>query len=204
MAYIKTTWTDDVTPLSAANMNNLETQYEKALADVVILPRKWTQIATTILASDAASVDFISISTDYNYLMVIGEYLASSNTTTARALRMRFNDDSGEQSYWFGKADLSANTLNAYYDLGLTGALLVENSGSAIVGKSNFEFVIYEQIETSLKLVSGISVIGKRQGSGLRHVGGWANKTDKVAKITMYAAVDNILAGAKFTLLGAV
>ena len=34
MAYTKTTWVDDVTPVSAQKMNNLETQYEKAKADL--------------------------------------------------------------------------------------------------------------------------------------------------------------------------
>lgn len=35
MAYTKTTWTSGSTPCSAANMNNLETQYEKAMADIL-------------------------------------------------------------------------------------------------------------------------------------------------------------------------
>jgi hypothetical protein len=38
MAYTKTTWVNNTTDLSAANMNNLETQYDKALADVVGFP----------------------------------------------------------------------------------------------------------------------------------------------------------------------
>lgn len=34
MTYDKTNWVDGVTPVSAQNMNNLETQYEKAKADL--------------------------------------------------------------------------------------------------------------------------------------------------------------------------
>lgn len=34
MTYSKTQWTDNATPLSAANLNNLETQYDDAIADV--------------------------------------------------------------------------------------------------------------------------------------------------------------------------
>jgi hypothetical protein len=33
LTYTKTTWTDNTTPLSATNMNNLETQYDEAMAD---------------------------------------------------------------------------------------------------------------------------------------------------------------------------
>jgi hypothetical protein len=33
MAYVKTTWIDSATPCTAANMNNLETQYDDAVAD---------------------------------------------------------------------------------------------------------------------------------------------------------------------------
>ncbi len=62
MPYTKTNWVAGVTPLSEANLDNLETQYESAMADIL------TVAETEVFAVAAAPVAW----TDLNISAVVG------------------------------------------------------------------------------------------------------------------------------------
>ena len=49
MSYVKTAWVNDSTPsIDAANLNNLETQYDEALVEVVAVGARVTAVETTV------------------------------------------------------------------------------------------------------------------------------------------------------------
>ena len=185
MAYVKTVWADDVTPLSAANLNNLETQYENAMADLTILPYNWVQIATTTLAAAAAEVNFADIPVTYRALLLLGEQLCSDNAASQN-LAIRFNSDTGSNYYGVLGATEIVQT-----------ALLRGTGANGTVGLLNA--VIYQHVAAQQKFYRAQQVGGGGAVNGIV----WNETTNRISAIRLYAAANNIGIGSKFTLWGA-
>jgi len=91
MAYVKTNWVDDVTPLSAMNMNNIEdglAEHKAELATEDIaghinfnnIPRLWSKINEITLSVNTTAID-ITIPSGFEEIRIIGNDLRSSNAT---------------------------------------------------------------------------------------------------------------------------
>lgn len=106
MAYNKTNWVDGVTPVSAQNMNHLETQYDEAKADLDAHKAEiasqdelghidlenfnpWRKIDKIVL-EEVYQVD-IGLLEDFTEIRIIGRNIAPV-TTSATNITLRLND----------------------------------------------------------------------------------------------------------------
>lgn len=94
MPYTKTTWVGGATPpISAANLNHLETQYDEAVAG-----QSMFLLATETLSSDAVAVTIDGFSARaYKYLTL--EMMVSVVSTGQHLLGTFFNQDDGSTNY---------------------------------------------------------------------------------------------------------
>ena len=165
----------------------------------------WEKIAEVTLASAITQVDFTDISNEYKTLKLI--FHVGSAGTTAANLNLRFNDDSGDN---YRRQHILANSNSLSSQGVLSGdALLLLNSlpsntaalAFGEVNISNLEALKEKQVlgEWYSERVSSPTIADLR----LVLLGGvWANKTDKINKISVLASTNQIKAGSRFVLWG--
>ncbi len=111
MAYAKTTWNPGIAPgISAANLNNLETQYDEAMADLTFHTRSTTLADITVVAPGNAALGastweaILDVSGGGPYYLIGG--FANGDNTQIDALRYTI-DGAGPTSIappgiWYG------------------------------------------------------------------------------------------------------
>jgi len=198
MAYVKTNWVDDVTPLSSTNMNNIE----DGIANVY--DGAWERISGITVASALTEVEFANLDSKYNEFRIVCEGISS--TTAARDLLIRFNSDAGA-NYNSLKTSGVTFTYTAYSALNhipVSGFLVANNwnvDNIAVINVTNSK-------ATTIKKVF-IDMIGYSNSYSvadiLQIIGNWKNKTAKINSVQLLASATNgIGVGSKFTIWGAV
>ena len=202
MAYIKTNWVDDVTPLSSSNMNNIEDGLVEHIEDNT--KHVYEEISEIILNGAISQIDFSNIPTGYKYFKLIFE--ARNNVDAASALDLTFNDDvSGNYRYQRIVANNTTvstagtvssariqlqDSLPSPYFIFSYGILDISNSNPLNAKKINGEW--YAERGTSSTTLYKVMLGGV-----------WTNITTEINKITLKgtgAAVIGV--GSRFVLWG--
>lgn len=168
--------------------------------------KDWTQIATTTLGSDAASITFTSIPTAYNYLKIIIENAKTSTATGNLYLYLQFNDDSGSNYTWQydlsnGHSRNSSDTKIRLADYGLSRTDITSDG-------NDFIFEIDQSNISRNKKLRGYCFASCGSTSAVQEhqtIGGvWRNTANKITKMYFYPFADNLKAGTKITIYGMV
>ena len=91
MAYSRTTWVEEVTPLSAANMNNIEDGIEEALTDAT------TSVHGLMSAADKTKLD--GIEAQANKITIVDNLTSSSSTSALSAKQGKILKDLFDSAY---------------------------------------------------------------------------------------------------------
>ena len=193
MAYVKTTWIDDITPISATNMNNIENCIDET----------FIKIAEQTLASAVAQVDFDSIPSGYkNFRLMID---GIKTTPTEANLSLRFNDDTVTTHYYYQTVTVSNSAISA---LGaVDGAIIITNGlgGSdrihsfGVLEISNFNPLKAKRVSGSLYMQTLAAATAQMQ---YIISGNWNNTTTGISKISLIGVLANIGIGSRFVLWG--
>jgi len=149
MPYTKTTWQDNITPLSAANMNNLETQYDAVKAELGDNTGElWAQIKAADGAGSGLDADMVDGMHGVTFLKMAfpsmfsgadGDVIISSDTTLTNPVYCYNNltIDSGtvltanNNTIISVKNTLTLNGTISVSGKGQTGGTLIGTSGGA-------------------------------------------------------------------------
>ena len=193
MPYIKTNWIDDVTPISATNMNKIEQG---------IFDSTWEKIAEQTLVSAVEQVDFASIPSGYKNFRLIFDVIKSIITTSD--LQLRFNSDAGIN---YRYTDIRAattvqtsQTTNSTY-ITLTEALpdSTFSFSSGFMEISNFNASKQKSVNAKWFTQDDATASGQHVYS----LGGaWKDVVTEINRITLLASAGNIGIGSRFVLWG--
>ena len=191
MAYDPTIWADNVTPISATNLNKIEQAvFNNDTLLVDIAPKiTWEKIAEQTPVSAVAQVDFASIPSGYKYfrLMING---ISSTSATQNGL-LRFNDDAG-LNYAIATSMISSIIINNCFMGSVSGSTpsfgYVEIANYPLIKKRVIGHVINDTGAPSV-------TIGDIRGV-------WYNQTTEINKISLAGQSTLIGIGSRFVLWG--
>lgn len=218
MAYIKTNWVAGVTPLSEANLDHLETQYDEAdtqwnididadIATHAALPRVhhvgFEEIGDTVLGGPAASIEFSGIASGYATFLLFWHDLYGDNAGNQR-MQLTFNSDGGTNYDWSFKGFNSASdTQHAenFIDIGNIGdTASTETHGNGhlyILNRASQEKISFGHTVQIKKAGAGAE-----DSSGFHVEGKWRNVAAEISTITLTVSVGNFVAGSRLILLG--
>lgn len=193
-----TTGTDDTRAVHPAGLK-VELDKKASLSNVA-----WEKIAETTLGSNAAQVDFASISSDYRYLKIL--FSIKSSVAGYRNIYLRLNDDTSSIYDYIALHLIGGTALSQ--DANVNGdriTLIGAMPGSA--RPFNFgEIEISNVSATENKKVlhryySSIAIdltgIEFYSGGGI-----WRNTVSKISKISLIASADSLILGSTFALWG--
>lgn len=176
--YVKTNWVDDVTPISAANLNKME--------EAIYNDGTWVKIAEQTLASAVAQVDFSSIPSGYKNFHLIIEAIGD---TAFEPLKLIFNNDVGS-NYKTG------TTLTTYAVIGAMPTSAESfNFINALI--SNFNPLQTKRMMSQSVFQSGTSING-----AVTNFASWLNTTTEINKISIKTITNLIGIGSRFVLWG--
>lgn len=170
-------------------------------ASVQALPYKWTLISETTLAVDTAQVDYASIPSTYDYLLVIADSLRNNDGGTTTAT-LRINDDSST-SYL---TNVGTNTTESGLGIQFTlGGALGDSDGTNSFGMFSLLITnitgqkpmgIYKAESVNF---NGTNYNSRRQDSGLTYM-----SSGKFTKMSFTANGASFKAGSRFKFYGGV
>ncbi|KPV42027.1 hypothetical protein [Alicyclobacillus ferrooxydans] len=156
MPYNKTTWDDDTTPLSASNMNHLETQYDEAIADITTEPQVYSALQSfeggfggnAIITQNGAVSD--------QYLGGFVEYNGASATT----LTLPDPTVNGGKSItiWSNGTQLTLSTLKgSFYGVGVSASttMPVADQQTLILLSDGYNWIVVGGSNSFLRTDSG-------------------------------------------------
>ena len=213
MAYVKYTWENlpnVTTPISKANLDHLETQYDEADADLAIhaaLPRVhhvgFEEIGDTTLGAPAASVSFGGIASGYGIFLLLWHYVAGDDNDI-KILALTFNaDGAANYDYTHNVYGALGTAVNAASFISIgefaddDGNDRIDSGHVFITNRSSIQKVVWGQ-DAQIKNAGG----GEHDILGGHTSGKWRNVADEIATITITASGGNFLTGARFVLLG--
>jgi hypothetical protein len=163
----------------------------------------WEKIADVTLTSDTAQVDFANLGLE-NYRYIKVKISAISNTTTARTLRLKINDDTGTNYQnnfldFFGTTvQGTASAVNTYGTLG----------SASLPRTSDFDFATIEiDIDNTRQTYSKnitYRILYDMSATTENYIGSifWKNATSLINKLSFFSSADYIKTGSIFTLMG--
>jgi len=98
MAYVKTNWVDDVTPLSSSNMNNIENGLVEHIEDYTA---HWKVVADITLAQNTALVEIV-LPSEFLDFVITGIDMQSPIAQTD-TLRLKYNTSTTYYAIAYGK-----------------------------------------------------------------------------------------------------
>jgi hypothetical protein len=155
----------------------------------------YTLIDSEVLASAAASVTFSSIPADYRDLVLVAD--GGNSTASNRALRIRFNSDTGTNYNWVQMngngttAGSSASTSQTYIWFGLLGIAPAK-------ALSTIHVMDYSATD---KHKSALSRGSNAADSVYAFASRWAS-TDAVTSIEVFSSSGDLSSGSTFYLYG--
>lgn len=158
----------------------------------------YTNLATTTLGSDSASITFSSISSSFTDIIVVGRMVATSGGSNN--VRMRFNGDSGNNyslTWLYGDGTSAGSTRNTNVS-GIT--LSYPNSSNGI----NPEFIVHVQNysnSTTYKTALVRNSWAGSNGAASAQVGLWRDAST-INQISFHTTNTNFGAGMTITLYG--
>jgi len=191
MAYVKTNWVDDVTPLSATNMNNIE----DGLAEQVLLSEienAWENIYKTTLSTNTAQLD-ISVASKYNEFRIVGRNLKSTNAGIVD-LKIRFNGLLGTYSMSRVAGTTVTNQTNDHIPILKGLGAIASNTGI-------FDMRILNHNDHNRILIKGESSNTSNVDTLANYVFSYADLI-KIATINLFPSSGSLLAGCIFEVWG--
>ena len=179
--YTKTTWVDDVTPISATNLNKME--------EGIVDDGTWVKIAEQTLVSAAAQVDFTSIPSGYKNFKLMIE--AISSTGSNDVILMQFNNDVGASNYKTG--------ITASSRINLGNLLCAYTGGFSF---ANILISNFNPLKTKRVLSQNITQDGTTISGSVADFASWLNVTTEINKILLKTLSEIIGIGSRFVLWG--
>ena len=202
MAYVKTNWVDDVTPLSATNMNNIEDGLVEHIEDNT--KHIYKKISEIILDEAISQIDFSNIPTGYKHFKLIFE--ARKNVSISTDLELILNDDvSGN----YKRQHIVANntTLSTAGTISST-SMRLHNSLPASTLNFSYGFLDISNFNPlNTKKINGewYSELGTSSTSLYKVIlgGAWINIISEINKITLRGFDATVIGvGSRFILWG--
>lgn len=160
-------------------------------------------IARTVLGADTASVDFTSIPSTYENLMVTYQIRCTSASTFSR-LWVRFNGDTAA-NYSSNIMYVTGSVSNETSSSGTKMVVAITNDSSSTAnyaGSGRIDIVGYARtVFYKTALLSGAGQYGAAAPLVQTGQGAWAS-TAAVNQVTLVDALDKFKAGSVFTLYG--
>ena len=199
MTYVKTNWVDDVTPLSATNMNNIE----DGIANVY--DGAWERISGITVASALTQVEFANLDSKYNEFRIVCEGISA--TTGTKDLIIRFNSDSSTNYNSLkvsGGGAFLFTSYSAFSSIPVSSVFVANNRGVdniAVINITNSKATTIKKVFIDMINYSSTFAVNEI----VQMKGNWTNKTDKINSIQLSASATNgIGVESKFTIWGAV
>ena len=185
MPYTKTTWVDDVTPISATNMNKIEQG---------IFDSTWEKIAEQILVNGVSEISFSAIPSGYKELRLVFE--ARLSVTSDSGMEIVFNDDTSN-AYNYSYVRYAGTPTGVI--AGNVPCLTLPYAIPGIYSASSYAVL---NISNSPLTTKGI--VGGYFSPVYNHsfAGNWDNETSEINKISMAAVNGSFATGSRFALWG--
>ena len=202
MAYIKTNWVDDVTPLSSSNMNNIEDGLVEHIEDNT--KHVYEEISEIILNGAISQIDFSNIPTGYKYFKLIFE--ARNNVSSTTHLELILNDDvSGNYNR---QNIVAANVAMATAGTVSSNSIQLQNSLPSSSFNFSYGFLdISNSNPLNTKRINGewYSETGTSSTQLYKAIlgGAWINTIAEINKITLRGVSSSVIGvGSRFVLWG--
>jgi len=171
-----------------------------------IYPTGLVVISDTTLQADAANFDVQSIPSMYKHLRIEAQLRGTTAATTQQA-RIRFNNDSGGNYYWFSVTEYiggpAANEGNgetsAWAGVAAAASATATLTGTLGIDIPNYAATTFaKQFRGSSEYCTAASSTNTRVEDA---VGLW-NSTAAIERITLYPLADSFKAGSRLTIYG--
>ena len=160
----------------------------------------WTEIESTTLTSDAASVAFSTGLTDYKFFRLTA-FVKAVAGGQSRPI-MRFNSDSGS-NYSQQSIDAGSTTIAGTRDTGSTSLSMVRGNTLDAGTSGSFSVVIAKPDAGVKAQVIVRNGYDPSASIALQVIGGeWSNTAALISSITIEAAYNNFDTGSSFLLEG--
>lgn len=171
---------------------NDATKFYDGTGSFTVISNSVTLIASTLLAADAATIDFDSIATGYK-MFIVSAFLITDATSTYHGFRL--NNDSN-QNYEHEELIAASGTVSSTSSPNST-AVWVANANQA--STTNYHFiVIHNSTDAQAKAYDahGGSV------ARFQHDSGYYDSQTEISRITFLRGAGNFAAGSRVTVWG--